>query len=116
MENHFFHIYAGIVYHLSGSYVIPEMIVVGIVNTKRNLDLTPTADSTSNNKPNGGGEIFTSLEKELIFEGINHINYENGKSFSSFCLLLYIICKCPIVLNSLLDFCFRSGNKVVQKT
>lgn len=63
----FFHFYTGVVNHLSGSYVIPEMIVIGIVNTNRNLDFTPTADPTGNNGPNGGGENFTSfLEKELI--------------------------------------------------
>ena len=63
----FFHFYTGIVNHLSGSYVIPDMIVIGIVNTNRNLDFTTTTDTTSNNGPNGGGENFTSfLEKELI--------------------------------------------------
>lgn len=63
----FFHFYTGIVKHLSGTYVIPEMIVIGIINTNRSLDFTPTIDTTSNFAPNGGGENFTSfLEKELI--------------------------------------------------
>ena len=62
-----FHFYTGIISHLSDSYVIPEMIVVGIANTDRTRDLTPTTDTTSNSKPNGGGEAFTAfIEKELI--------------------------------------------------
>jgi predicted alpha/beta superfamily hydrolase len=63
----FFHYCTGIISHLSDNSVIPQMIVVAIINTNRNRDLTPTQDSTSNTKPNGGGEIFISfLEKELI--------------------------------------------------
>lgn len=58
----------GIIQQLSqvnGNAVFPEMIVIGIVNTNRNRDLTPTSvpwDTSS-----GGGEKFTSfIEKELI--------------------------------------------------
>jgi uncharacterized protein len=62
-----FHFFTGIVHHLSSSYVIPEMIVVGIASTNRNRDFTPSHDSLNFDKSNGGGEAFTTfLEKELI--------------------------------------------------
>lgn len=65
----YFHSFTGVVNHLgdiSGNSVIPDMIVVGIVNTDRIRDLTPTVDSLTN-ETNGGGEAFTSfIEKELI--------------------------------------------------
>ncbi len=62
-----FHSFTGIISHLSNTDVIPEMIVVGILNTNRNRDFTPTYDSTNYDKSNGAGEVFTSfLEKELI--------------------------------------------------
>lgn len=47
----------------------PPMIVVGIPNTNRSRDLTPTtvADNTDGVKNSGGGEQFLSfIEKELI--------------------------------------------------
>jgi uncharacterized protein len=58
---------------MNGNTLCPEMIVVGIPNTDRQRDLTPThtqityqGDSTRPNS-SGGGEIFTSfIEKELI--------------------------------------------------
>lgn len=66
----YFHSFTGEVSHLSevnGNSIIPDMIVVGIVNTNRVLNLSPTPDSTSWMQPNGGGEQFTEfLEKELI--------------------------------------------------
>jgi len=49
--------------------VCPPMIVVGIPNTNRSRDLTPTtvADNTDGVKNSGGGERFLSfIEKELI--------------------------------------------------
>lgn len=52
--------------------VCPEMIVVGIPNTNRTRDLTPSASTTDDMpaemlKASGGGENFTAfLEKELI--------------------------------------------------
>jgi len=62
----YFHTFTGVVKQLQGSF-IPEMIVVGIVNIDRNLDYTPTTDTTSGLKPNGGGDKFTGfLEKELF--------------------------------------------------
>lgn len=60
---------------VNGNTIFPEMIVVGIANTNRLRDLTPTpggamipsdADSTRV-KNSGGGEKFTAfLERELI--------------------------------------------------
>lgn len=66
----YFHSFTGVVSHLSevnGNAIIPDMIVVGIMNTIRSRDLSPTRDTASNVQPNGGGEQFTSfIEKELI--------------------------------------------------
>jgi predicted alpha/beta superfamily hydrolase len=67
-ENHFRSTVA-IVERLVGSGVCPPMIVVGIPNTNRTRDLTPTASegNTDGLKNTGGGEKFISfLEKELI--------------------------------------------------
>ena len=59
---------------VNGNAIFPEMIVVGIPNTDRTRDLTPThvesdlpmMDSTSS-KTSGGGENFAAfLQKELI--------------------------------------------------
>lgn len=62
----YFHSFTGIVNQLQGSF-IPEMIVIGIVNIERNLDFTPTTDTASRFKPNGGGEAFMNfLERELF--------------------------------------------------
>ena len=75
-DNHFESV-VGMIQQLSqanGNTVIPEMIIVGIPNTNRTRDLTPThiasdepmMDSSSS-KTTGGGENFTSfLEKELM--------------------------------------------------
>jgi len=58
---------AGMVEQLSvinGNNLCPNMIVVGIPNTDRLRDLTP---SHSGDNTSGGGELFTSfIEKELI--------------------------------------------------
>ena len=58
---------------LNANTVCPEMIVVGISNTNRTRDLTPTLDKnapfmdSSQAASTGGGEVFTQfLEKELI--------------------------------------------------
>ncbi|GAB3770348.1 alpha/beta hydrolase-fold protein [Spirosoma horti] len=76
-ESHFPSV-VGMIHQLSsvnGNTICPEMIVVGIANTNRGRDLTPTpgggmipsaADSTRR-KNSGGGEIFTAfIESELI--------------------------------------------------
>src|SRR6476660_6087335 len=66
----YFHSFTGEVSHLSevnGNAIIPDMIVVGIINRNRMFDLSPGHDSTFNIQPNGGGEKFTMfIEKELI--------------------------------------------------
>jgi predicted alpha/beta superfamily hydrolase len=70
-----YHNTSTIVAHLSWTYdkICPEMIVVGILNTNRNRDLTPYKPSFDPNMPqymleeSGGGEEFISfIEKELM--------------------------------------------------
>ena len=71
-----FHSVTGMIQQLSqvnGNTVLPEMIVVGITNTDRMRDLTPSHDTGGSgsdsvrDKTSGGGEIFTAfIEKELI--------------------------------------------------
>ncbi len=75
-DAHFYSV-VGMIQQLSsvnGNTICPEMIVVGIPNTDRTRDLTPThvnadppyMDSISS-KTSGGGEQFTSfIEKELM--------------------------------------------------
>lgn len=64
-----FHSFTGMIDQLSeenGNMVCPDMMVVGILNTNRTRDLTPTAD-TSIDDENGEGELFSAfIEKELI--------------------------------------------------
>jgi len=63
----------GMLQHLSNNAICPKMIVVGIPNTDRTRDLTPThvvgglyMDSASS-KTSGGGEAFMAfIEKELM--------------------------------------------------
>lgn len=66
-DAHFYSV-AGLVRQKSsvnGNTDLPEMIIVGIPNTDRFRDLTPT--QIENNSSSGGGEIFLDfLEKELI--------------------------------------------------
>ncbi|WP_214227716.1 alpha/beta hydrolase-fold protein [Pedobacter sp. B4-66] len=63
----FFHFYTGVSSFLANNSIIPDMIIVGITNTDRSRDFTLPSDSSSNYKPNGGGEKFISfLGKELI--------------------------------------------------
>ena len=75
-EGHF-HSVVGLIQQLSqvnGNTIVPEMIVVGIPNTDRTRDLTPTriiSDppmmDTNSSKSTGGNENFAAfLEKELI--------------------------------------------------
>ncbi|HMJ46611.1 MAG TPA: alpha/beta hydrolase-fold protein [Ferruginibacter sp.] len=74
-DAHFYSV-MGMIQQLSevnGNTVYPQMIVVGIPNTDRMRDLTPTHSVTSPfgggdfDKTSGGGENFTSfIEKELI--------------------------------------------------
>jgi len=75
-DAHFFSV-VGMIQQLSsvnGNNICPKMIVVGIPNTDRTRDLTPThvdADppfmDSASSKTSGGGEHFTSfIEKELM--------------------------------------------------
>jgi uncharacterized protein len=70
----FFEAFTGMVRYLSACGKIPQMIIVGIANTDRVRDLTPThaihwSDGEKDEKAlstSGGGEAFTSfLEQEL---------------------------------------------------
>lgn len=52
---------------VNGNAMCPEMIVVGIPNTDRTRDLTPTNADTARFKTSGGAENFTKfIETELI--------------------------------------------------
>jgi predicted alpha/beta superfamily hydrolase len=67
-ENHFRSVVA-IVERLTSSDVCPPMIIIGITNTNRTRDLTPTLSEDNNDgiTYSGGGEKFLSfLEKELM--------------------------------------------------
>ena len=64
---------SGIIEHLSSNMLVPEMIIVGIANTNRSLDMTPTKvdidvmSGDSIQYPSGGGNKFLDfIEKELI--------------------------------------------------
>ncbi len=83
-----FHYVTGLVEKLSqGPYAyIPEMIVVGIVNTNRSRDLTPTViiDKQTQQldaKNSGGNEAFiTFIQKELFPWVDSHYRTENYKT------------------------------------
>jgi hypothetical protein len=75
-DAHFYSV-VGMIQQLSqvnGNTIVPEMIVVGIPNTDRTRDLTPTHVNSDppfmdieSSKTSGGGEQFVSfIEKELI--------------------------------------------------
>jgi len=66
----YFHSFTGAVSHLSetnGNAIIPDMIVVALVNVDRNRDFSPTEDPNSRFANTGGAAKFTRfLLKELI--------------------------------------------------
>jgi predicted alpha/beta superfamily hydrolase len=73
--NRFFISTVGMIQQLNGADVLPEMIVVGILNTIRERDLTPTKHNNDafvqqtalSLRASGGGEDFLSfIEKELM--------------------------------------------------
>jgi predicted alpha/beta superfamily hydrolase len=71
-DAHFYSV-MGMIHQLSeinGNTICPDMIIVGIPNTDRTRDLTPTHVSSSiygNFNSSGGGEKFTNfMEKELM--------------------------------------------------
>jgi len=51
---------------VNGNTICPEMIVVGIPNTDRFRDLTPTCDSTFSPSTGGNEKFISFIEKELI--------------------------------------------------
>jgi uncharacterized protein len=73
--------FTAIVQHLSEMFrnkLVPQMIVVGILNTDRRRDLTPTASLTDENGnvtklkgPTGGGEKFVSFIQYELFHYID---------------------------------------------
>lgn len=72
-EEHFYSL-VGITNHLGKNAICPEMIIVGIVNTDRTRDLTPSGnnpDSAAKNpslidNEEGGNKFMTFIEKELM--------------------------------------------------
>ncbi|WNH10869.1 alpha/beta hydrolase [Thalassobellus suaedae] len=61
-----------IVEHLSRNFIVPEMIIVGITNTNRTLDLTPPevghgiiSRNGIQNPSGGGNNFFDFIEREL---------------------------------------------------
>ena len=66
---------------LASGEMIPELIIVGITNTNRTRDLTPTKDE--NRKSSGGGENFLDfIERELIPYINNKYSTEDFKIFA----------------------------------
>ncbi len=64
-----FHFVSSLVDKLSGSGDIPKMIVVGIYNTNRTKDLTPSG--TNDNPRFGGAEPFLQFMKEELRPWVN---------------------------------------------
>lgn len=69
--DNFFQTTVGLITHLNSCGFCPQMIIVGILNTNRDRDFTPThyedPHNISETKNSGGGEQFlTFIEKELI--------------------------------------------------
>lgn len=67
-----FHAVTGLLHNLGQNAIVPKMVVVGIPNTDRTRDLTPThvdvmfGDSTFARTSGGGDKFLEFLEKELI--------------------------------------------------
>jgi len=89
--NSFFHSVSGMVQYLSAIGKMPEMIVVGIGNTDRVRDLTPThavswsngEEDTAHFKNSGGGEKFISfIQNELIPYIDDHYQTEPYRIFA----------------------------------
>lgn len=70
-----FHHASGIVQFLSTGGLMPEMIVVAVVNTDRNKDFTPT--KLSQRPTSGGAEKFTMFFSDELFPFIDR-NYRSG--------------------------------------
>jgi predicted alpha/beta superfamily hydrolase len=67
-----FHAVTGLLKNLGDNNIVPRMVVVGIPNTDRTRDLTPThvdvmfGDSTFARTSGGGSDFMDFMEKELI--------------------------------------------------
>ncbi len=67
-----FHAVTGLLKNLGGNGIVPEMVVVGIPNTDRTRDLTPShvdemfGDSSFVKTSGGGDKFLEFMEKELI--------------------------------------------------
>lgn len=62
-----FNYHQSVLHYLAEQEVIPEMILVGIVNTNRHLNFTPSIDTASTMGPTGGAQQFCEfLTRELI--------------------------------------------------
>lgn len=90
-----FHHASGIVQFLSANGLIPEMIVVGIVNVDRNRDFTPTNLSQ---RPTSGGaekfskfiadELFPFMERNYRIQSYNVLmGHSLGGTFATYALL-----------------------------
>ncbi len=67
-DAHFYSV-VGMIQQLStvnGNTICPDMIVVGIPNTDRMRDLTPSNDSSAGPTTGGGEKLMAFMEKELI--------------------------------------------------
>lgn len=80
-DSHFFSV-ASMIKQMSedgGGLLFPEMIVVAILNTDRNRDLTPTRDTTEtrmgrgSDNHNGGGEKFLSFMADDLIPHIDSL-------------------------------------------
>jgi len=67
-----FHTVTGMIKQMSGNMLCPEMIIVGIANTDRTRDMTPTpadialGDSSLARNSGGGNNFLDFIEQELI--------------------------------------------------
>ena len=61
-----FHFVSGLVRQLTSSGDIPPMVLVGVVNTNRNRDLTPPGPNASSNGRFGGAKSFLSFLSEEV--------------------------------------------------
>ncbi len=69
-ETHFFHT-AGTVDFLAGAGRAPAMIVVGVTNTDRNRDLSPTPSKEAGFETAGGADKFLKFFEEELIPTIN---------------------------------------------
>jgi predicted alpha/beta superfamily hydrolase len=82
-----FHALTGMIKHMSENSLSPGMVVVGIPNTDRTRDMTPThvdvafGDSTFVRTSGGGGNFLAFIEKELIPHVEKHYPVTSYRTF-----------------------------------